>query len=212
MINSKCNLKAHSSWSCCIPTPLFPHGKPHPTTPGVKALGFLILAPHGVYFLVRLWNVLPIFRHSCLFSGIPSYFQSSIDGTQELLLPSVTNLGMVERWWMNWGTTLGAQRASQPFSPSLGRQSHELGIFQISRHDEDCLKQNKNCSRLPKDTHPCWYRDSPTFPSPLLPVQGQKNQGEREGKTPPTSSTKLLLLNSLGQPQVGHKAVCVSSE
>lgn len=133
---------------------------------------------------------------------------ASIDGTQELLLPPLTIWGC----WISWGTTFGAQTASQSFSAGLGRQNHEFGMFQVSRRDKDCSKQSENCSGLPKDTRLCWFRGGPTFPSLVLPVQGQKKQGEREGKTPPTSSTKLLLFNSLGQPQVGHKAVCVSSE
>lgn len=102
--------------------------------------------------------------------------------------------------------------ASQPFSPGLGRQSSELGIFQVSRSDRECLKQSKTAQGFPR-THVRAGVGTVHIPiSPAPRARAKKNQPEREGKTPPTSSTKLLLFNSLGQPQVGHKAVCVSSE
>lgn len=39
--------------------------------------------------------------------------------------------------------------------------------------------------------------------------RGKKNRERGRANKPLTSSTKLLLLNSLGQLQVGHKDVCI---
>lgn len=52
------------------------------------------------------------------------------------------------------------------------------------------------------------YPNTPT--SSTLGTRVKKNPMEsRRVNRPPTSSTKLLLLNSLGQLQVGHKDVCI---
>lgn len=137
----------------------------------------------------------------------------SIDGTQELLLfPIADNC----RCWSGNGMRagqlfeeLGAGAASQLSLQCWERQSHVLKhlpvLFSSLLHWYFTVTALKIRQKIAKDFPRTWM-GHPNDPS----ARKRKNNRERgRAKKNLTSSTKLLLLNSLGQLQVGHKDVCI---